>query len=189
MNVPNFLTFLRIMAVPAFFGFLISGRKDVAFYIFGTAALTDALDGMLAKSLNQRSALGTLMDPVADKLLLGGAFLGLMIQKAVPLWLGILVVGRDFVLMLGFLLLRLCFYKPKIEPTLWGKLTTLSQSLLVISILAPQSFSLLNVLKPYFSLAVLCLTPISGTQYIIKGIKILRGGGGGYVDDSKDNSP
>lgn len=186
MNVPNFLTFLRIIAVPVFLGFLISGRKEVAFYLFGTAALTDALDGMLAKSLNQRSALGTLMDPVADKLLLGGAFLGLMIQNAVPLWLGILVVSRDFVLVLGFLLLRLCCYNPKIEPSLWGKLTTLSQSLLVVSILAPPSFILLGILKPYFSIAVVCLTPISGTQYILKGLKIPRGGG--YVDDSKGNS-
>lgn len=176
MNLPNFLTFLRIITVPVFLGFLISDRKDVAFYLFGTAALTDALDGMLAKSLNQRSTLGTFMDPVADKLLLGGAFLGLMFQKAVPLWLGILVVGRDFVLALGFLLLRLCSYTPKIEPSLWGKLTTLSQSLLVVSILAPSSFGLLETFRPYFTVAVVCLTFISGTQYILKGIKIPRGG-------------
>ena len=187
MNVPNFLTFLRIMAVPVFFGLLTSGRKDVAFYLFGTAALTDALDGVLAKSLNQRSALGTLMDPVADKLLLGGAFLGLMMQKTIPLWLGILVVGRDFILVLGFLLLRLCSYRPKVQPTLWGKLTTLSQSLFVLSILAPSEISLFSLLRSYLTIAVVSLTFISGTQYILKGIKIPRGGA--YVDYSEGNSP
>ncbi len=108
MNIPNFLTISRIFFVPMlvaalvqenvtvhFRGILIT-NEWVALAIFLCAAFTDLLDGYLARRWGQITTIGTLLDPIADKLLISAAFIALVQVRAVPAWIVILIIGREF---------------------------------------------------------------------------------------------
>lgn len=108
MNIPNFLTLLRIFFVPLlvaalvqqseefdFWGFRISS-PILALWIFLAAALTDLLDGYLARRWKQITTVGTLLDPIADKLLISAALISLVQTQQVPAWLAVLLIGREF---------------------------------------------------------------------------------------------
>lgn len=98
MNLPNLLTLLRIFFVPVLVAALVGeGRRELlALAIFLAAALTDLLDGYLARRWGQITTVGTLLDPIADKLLVCAALISLVEVKAVPGWMAILIVGREF---------------------------------------------------------------------------------------------
>jgi CDP-diacylglycerol---glycerol-3-phosphate 3-phosphatidyltransferase len=101
VNLPNALTLLRIFLVPVLVVVLLTrARTEVGIYlgaaIFGLAVLTDYLDGYFARRRNQVTRLGILLDPIADKLLTAAAFLSLVEMDAVPAWMVMIVVGREF---------------------------------------------------------------------------------------------
>lgn len=112
MSIPNYLTLLRILLTPIFFITLVSytpekeGFRLIALAIFVTAAITDALDGILARFLKQRTALGQMLDPLADKILLISAYIGLLFVPTIPfrppLWITITIIFRDVILLFGF---------------------------------------------------------------------------------------
>lgn len=99
VNLPNALTFLRIFLVPVLVVVLLT-RTDGGLFlgagIFGMAVLTDYLDGFLARRRNQVTKLGILLDPIADKLLTAAAFLSLVEMNAVPAWMVMIILGREF---------------------------------------------------------------------------------------------
>lgn len=98
MNLPNLLTLLRIFFVPVLVAALVgeARREMLALAIFLAAAFTDLLDGYLARRWKQITTVGTLLDPIADKLLITAALIALVQVHAVPSWMAILVVGREF---------------------------------------------------------------------------------------------
>ena len=98
MNIPNLLTILRIFFVPLLVAALVqeSANVWVALAIFLVAASTDLLDGYLARRWRQITTIGTLLDPIADKLLVSSALIALVQVRAVPAWMVILIVGREF---------------------------------------------------------------------------------------------
>lgn len=99
MNLPNALTALRIFLVPLLVVVLLTRAEHHVFLgaaIFGLAALTDYFDGYLARRRNQVTRLGILLDPIADKLLTVAAFLSLVELGAVPAWMVMIIVGREF---------------------------------------------------------------------------------------------
>jgi cardiolipin synthase (CMP-forming) len=95
MNIPNSLTILRILLVPVYIGFMTYGAYGFALLTLLMAGLTDAIDGPIARRLNQRTRLGTFLDPLADKLLLTSGFISLSVLHLVPSWLVILERGRQ----------------------------------------------------------------------------------------------
>src|SRR5574340_1397273 len=101
MNVPNSLTILRILLIPVYVGLLNYEQFDYALATLFIAGLTDALDGTIARVANQRTRLGEVLDPLADKLMLTTGFITLSVMHLVPLWATILVASRDLMLMLG----------------------------------------------------------------------------------------
>lgn len=101
MNLPNALTVLRIFLVPVLVVVLLTrtrtdGGLILGVAIFGIAVLTDYLDGYFARRRNQVTRLGTLLDPLADKLLTASAFLSLVEMDAVPAWMVMIILGREF---------------------------------------------------------------------------------------------
>lgn len=99
MNLPNALTLLRIFLVPVLVVLLLTRTEHGLFLgaaVFGLAALTDYLDGYFARKRNQITRLGTLLDPIADKLLTAAAFISLVEMDAVPAWMAVIIVGREF---------------------------------------------------------------------------------------------
>ena len=141
-QTPNILTLLRIAAAPAVFLIVLQGWNDpwlrvLALLVFVAAAITDGFDGKLARSRNLISNLGKLLDPIADKLLIGAALLALAIIGALEWWLVIAIVSREL-LVTGY---RLWVLRKRILAAGdWGKLKTVLQIVAVSFVLAPLEF-------------------------------------------------
>jgi cardiolipin synthase len=178
LSIPSYLTLFRILLTPVFFIALVSytpekeGLRLVALGIFVVASLTDALDGILARFLKQRTALGQMLDPLADKILLISAYIGLLFVPTLPfrppLWVSITIVFRDLILLFGFFTLHFAAAKIEVIPNLWGKLTTVAQMLLLCAILVEWA-----VAVPLAYLTV-SFTIISGIIYITRGLKFIQ---------------
>lgn len=177
LNVPNSLTILRILLIPLFIGFLLHGWYGYALLILALAGLTDGLDGTIARVSNQRTRLGAYLDPLADKLLLTSAFITLAVLNLVPLWLVVLVVGRDFLLMIGALLLRLTDSRMDMSPSILGKGTTVLQLLYVVLVVVLAAWQMdLRIIEPVLY-AMVTLTVLSGIHYLYRGVSYHHTGG------------
>ncbi len=128
LNLPNFITLLRIGAIPIFLIFLTDERYTDALIVFILAGVTDSLDGALARLTNSHTALGAFIDPLADKLLLVSSFLILAFLGHIPRWLAILVISRDVIILVGFAVLYfITGHSIAVRPTLVGKVCTFFQ--------------------------------------------------------------
>ena len=116
MTIPNLLTLARIFLTPVLALFLLRKWMTAAFLVFFIAGLTDAFDGLLARGLNQKSRLGSYIDPLADKLLLVTSFLLLWKIGEIPLWLLIVTAGRDVFILGGFFVLYFFQVRFEIKP-------------------------------------------------------------------------
>jgi cardiolipin synthase (CMP-forming) len=171
MNIPNSLTILRILLIPVYIGFMTYGQFGWALSSLLLAGLTDAIDGPIARRLDQRTKLGTFLDPLADKLLLTSGFLSLSILHLVPSWLVILVVSRDIILLLGTAVAHLTNSPIDITPTFLGKGTTLLQLSYVLAVvfLTWQNLSV-HMLTPLL-VAMVAFTLTSGLHYLYRGYR------------------
>jgi cardiolipin synthase (CMP-forming) len=173
MSIPNFLTLIRIVLIPWFAILLINGSFNQALWVFAGAAVTDGLDGLTARWLSQRTRLGSLLDPIADKLLLSTAFITLAIMKEIPIWLSVIVISRDVVIVLGVGILFFSQIEVEMKPTLYSKMTTVFQLLLILLVLSSGYVHFDNWLRQGLVLATLVLTVFSGFHYLYTGLKIL----------------
>jgi len=174
MNLPNLLTILRILLIPVFINLLIYGLYPSALAVFLFASFTDGLDGFIARAANQRTTLGTYLDPVADKLLLTAAFIGLSVLQFVPVWVSVIVVSRDLILVLGALVLHLAQSQFSIAPSPLGKATTFLQLAYIILILTLVVLNKDSDLKQTLVFGMILLTILSGLHYIYRGIRPLN---------------
>ena len=174
MNLPNLLTILRILLIPVFINLLIYGLYPSALGIFLLASFTDSLDGIIARASNQRTTLGTYLDPMADKLLLTAAFIALSVLQFIPVWVSVIVVSRDIILVLGTLILHLAQTQFTIAPTLLGKATTFLQLVYIILVLSLVVLNKHTDLQQPLVLGMLLITIISGLHYIYRGIRPLN---------------
>ena len=174
MNVPNALTALRILLIPVFIGFLVYERYEYALLVLLLAGITDGLDGTIARASNQRTKLGSYLDPLADKLLLTSGFITLSLLHLIPLWIAIIVVSRDVILLAGALLVSLTEAPVDISPTILGKGTTLFQIFYIFSVVVLTSRQMdLRLLQPLLYVMV-GLTVMSGFQYLYRGFSHLN---------------
>ncbi|MCM8799398.1 MAG: CDP-diacylglycerol--glycerol-3-phosphate 3-phosphatidyltransferase [Candidatus Omnitrophica bacterium] len=179
MNIANKVSTFRILTVPFFVSTLIyySPERDflryISLFIFMLAVISDAVDGYLARKNRIKSPIGLILDPLADKLLLISAFVGLRIVNnfplkiRFPLWVSLIVISRDAIILLGAVLIYLLKGQLNISPSIWGKFTTLFQMVAVLSVLLQLNFSYI-----FWSIAVF-FTLVSGAGYIWKGFKVL----------------
>jgi len=171
-NLPNFLSLARILLIPILIILLINGAFFWALLIFSVAALTDAADGMLARLMQQRTLIGSYLDPIADKLLSGSSFICLAILGLIPGWLAVLVISRDIIILGGLLILFILGRLPKIQPTLASKLTTFFQLLTIVIVLFSQIVPFGSLLIKVLIWTTGAFTILSGSQYVKKGIEI-----------------
>jgi cardiolipin synthase (CMP-forming) len=177
MNIPNFLSLLRIILVPVIVIFLIENEYAKALLIFTLAGLTDALDGTLARLLNKQTELGAFLDPIADKILLTTSFVALAIFRLIPSWLTVIVISRDFIILLGIMILSMMSVKYEIKPLFVSKITTALQIGTVFFSLFLKSFAC--DIMSHNLIIILCwltaiFTIISGLFYIFKGIRFIN---------------
>ena len=163
INIANGLTAARIILVPYFAYLLISGRGKSALAVFAVCGATDALDGLLARRLRQRTLVGTLLDPIADKLLICGALISLVELDLAPAWMVVVVVGREFAV--SGLRAIASAQGIVIQASGWGKAKMFSQVVAVsLLILALRHDEALVPAKAALWVVV-AIAIISGTEY------------------------
>ncbi len=174
MNLPNSLTLIRVLLIPFFVIFIINKSFDLALITFAIAGITDGIDGLIARWAHQRTELGAYLDPIADKLLLIASFLTLAIIEMIPSWLAVIVITRDVIILLGFLVMILTNYHPQINPSLLSKLTTVLQICTVLTVLMKDAYPLFKPISAGVIYGTAFFTILSGIQYIYIGTRILN---------------
>ena len=181
-TIPNLLTLFRIILVPFFLVVSMRGMWTVAFALFVTAAATDWFDGMIARRFNQRSRLGAILDPAADKTMLVCGYLFYTITDklpvvALPSWLTFVVFIRDFLIILFAYLLYTRMHVKRFPPSWAGKTSTVLQAVTLAATIAANAFlpSLLPFVQVLFRLALI-VTLYSSWDYIRRGRQLLEHG-------------
>jgi cardiolipin synthase len=173
MGLANWLTVLRILLIPVFVSLLVYRKPGPALVVFVAAALTDLLDGYVARRRGLQSRLGAFLDPMADKLLLVSSFVTLTWLKALPFWIAAVVISRDVILMVGALVIHLAGGRIYPRPTRAGKAATFFQILTVLAGLAGRFVAVGVALTAVVWLAA-AFTVVSGLQYIVQGMRFLN---------------
>jgi len=146
-TVPNQITLLRLGFLPFFLILISYERYKWALLVLVVAGLSDGIDGLLARSLNQRSSLGAYLDPIADKLLLSSSFIILAFKRQIAWWLTIIVFSRDIlILVVAVVILLISGYRP-FPPSIYGKITTAVQIILVFTVVFSAAYPDLHLAK------------------------------------------
>jgi len=176
-TVPNQITFLRLGFLPVFLMLIAYDRYRWALLVLIVSGLSDGVDGLLARSLNQRSALGAYLDPIADKLLLSSSFVLLAFKKQLAWWLTILVFSRDvLILIVAVVILLTSGYRP-FPPSIYGKLTTAAEIILVFLVILGAAYPAYHLagLNHVLIYAVTVLSIGSGFHYSFTTARHLSG--------------
>jgi cardiolipin synthase len=169
LNAANLLTFLRFVLVPFVILAILDGRHTLAPALFAVAALTDVLDGAVARHFRLATPAGAWLDPVADKCLISGVFLALAAAGTVPWWLVGIVFGRDFYILAGVAIVMLLTPVRKFPPSIWGKASTFVQVLTVVAWMAGNVGPARVMLWPCAAFTIW-----SGIHYTWRTLQVLR---------------
>jgi cardiolipin synthase len=172
-TLPNFITLLRLATLPFFLLSIAEGRFGIALALFVSAGVSDGIDGFLARRFDMRSALGAYLDPIADKLLLMSSYVFLAIPSypgryKMPVWLVVLVLSRDFLLMLVGLLMILTSGRKRFPPTWAGKVTTVTLIVNVLFVLCANLWSWPEPVVVVGYGAAATMTVLSGFDYVYR---------------------
>jgi cardiolipin synthase len=139
-TVPNQITLLRLGFLPIFLILISYEHYKWASLVLVLAGLSDGIDGLLARQLNQRSSLGAYLDPIADKLLLSSSFIILAFKQKIAWWLTIIVLSRDvLILIVAVVIILISGYRP-FPPSIFGKLTTMFEIVLVFAVVLTAAY-------------------------------------------------
>lgn len=166
-TIPNLFTFARLLLVPCVAWTLLAARFELAFWLFVLSALTDLLDGTLARLLNQRSEFGAWLDPIADKLMLLSTLLLLSWEELLPIWFAVLVLLRDAVVLSGAAAYRRLTGGLQVAPTWLGKSAIFLEFVLVSAVLGEAALQIgLSDQLPVMLWATAVMAVASGVQYV-----------------------
>jgi CDP-diacylglycerol--glycerol-3-phosphate 3-phosphatidyltransferase len=181
MTTANKITILRMLLIPFFVVEVLYYVKNgsevhrlVAMLSFAVAAILDGVDGFIARHYNQRSELGAILDPLADKLLLVSGIVVLSFDhqpylEIIPLWLTGTIIGRDILLLIGLVVIQFTAGKVAVRPRMLGKIATVLQMIVVIWILLKWDKQLLRL----FIIGAAVSTGVSGLLYVWDGVRQL----------------
>ena len=178
-TVPNQITILRLGFLPFFLILVFYEEYHWALAVLVFVALTDAIDGFLARRLHQKSALGAYLDPIADKLLLSSSYFELALHGKITWWLTILVLGRDVLLLVASAVILITVGYMSLPPSLYGKATTFFEITMIflVLVLALQDNHALYMVKEICGYCVAVFVCISGVHYSIVVSRRLHTGG------------
>ena len=164
--LPNGLSAARLLVSPYLCFLLWREQYRLALLVLLLAALTDGLDGYFARRLKVQSRVGEVLDPIADKVLMGGAFLTLAFSSAIEPWLASIVIGRDvLILLVAAVALALGNASRRFPPSVWGKLSTAIQIAFVVALMGALAGLLPRVLAEILKWATAAMTIWSGLHY------------------------
>lgn len=174
LTLANRLTILRILMTPVIAILLLYQFMAAALTVFLLAGITDGLDGFVARRRGQRSALGMVLDPIADKLLLTSSVVVLTILEELPRWFTIIVVSRDMILIGGALILYMFVGKVSMPPSRLGKTTTGFQIATVLMGMLDNFFPMLRAGILPMAMLTAALTIGSGLDYVYRRARLLN---------------
>lgn len=185
ITLPNILTVIRMVLIPVFVSMLFYERFGWALGVFVVAGVTDGLDGLLARRFNQKSQLGTILDPIADKLLLVTAFIVLSLPSIipqpmprhfpVPFWVTAAVISRDVFIVVGSAAINIVTGFRSFRPSWLGKINTVVQIVAVVAILTAAHFpSISGYLLPSVYTTVFTSALVSGLHYVFFAARLLN---------------
>lgn len=170
LNLPNLLTLVRLCLIPVFLGFVGRHKYTEALYVFALAALTDSLDGTVARWFHAKTELGAFLDPLADKLMLLSAFIALTFEHRMPIWVLGVVIIRDIVIVVGYFMISFVTgERIPVRPSYIGKASTFFQLSCIIG-------ALIELDRPYpqewdtLLYTMVAFTAFSGTHYVYRGL-------------------
>ncbi|NQV85278.1 MAG: CDP-alcohol phosphatidyltransferase family protein [Rhodospirillales bacterium] len=168
MNVPNTITIARLVAVPFVVWLILDGNLVTAFWVFLAAAISDALDGIIAKHFHSETIFGAFIDPLADKVLLVGTYITLGHEGFLQTWLVILVVFRDIVIVGGALVFQTVTQSLTMQPLMISKANTVAQLCLAIGVLFIEGYGIQDgPVVAIMGYIVAVMTVWSGATYVI----------------------
>ena len=167
-SFPNLLTLLRLSFIPFVVSSILDGRYEVALTLFVLAGISDALDGVLARSLGQRTKLGEYLDPIADKLLISTLFLVLSATHRIPWRITVIVFGRDIIILVVCTLVYATTPLRDFSPSIFGKANTVVQivALGATILVEVKSWFWVEIVKRVGLWTVFALTIISALHYV-----------------------
>jgi cardiolipin synthase len=162
------------LLTPLFVIFLLKDQFHFALIVFTVAAVSDGLDGLLARYFNQHSVLGAYLDPIADKLLLASAFVSLAVLKVIPSSLAVIVLSRDILIITGIAVFALSEIHIEMNPSLVSKWTTVAQLLTIFLTLLNPNIPGIQITKRLLFWITAGLTIVSGLHYVYFGLNVLQ---------------
>jgi cardiolipin synthase len=179
LTIANQLTILRIICVPVFITLLIYDRIGAALIVFVAAAITDGLDGLIARRFGQKTSVGAILDPIADKLLVSCSIILLAVPQMgftnpIPIWLAALIIFRDAFILLGSLAFFLIHGFRIFRPSFYGKMSTLLQLVTVCVVLIYEWMTVRQEALYFLFILTGLVTAVSGIQYIARGWDLIE---------------
>jgi len=181
LTIPNVLTFMRMGLIPVFVSLVYYGYSKWALAVFLIAGISDGIDGFLARRFNQESELGTIIDPIADKLLMTVAFVILTLPNVlpptrhlpIPFWVTASVIGRDVLILTVAAGINIITGFRGFKPSFWGKLSTLIQ-VIGISLVLFAAVSRYSIFLPTTYFIIVLLVVISGVHYVFQVASLMK---------------
>ena len=175
-NLANLFTLFRLILVPYVIGAILDGRHTRALELFFVAAVTDVIDGALARTFRQATQVGAYLDPIADKCLLSGIFLALGATGSVPWWFVAVVLGRDIYILLAVVAVMALTRMRKFPPSLWGKISTFVQISAAVTYMVENIWpaAALHAISSAMLWVCAGFTIWSGIHYTLRGAQTLR---------------
>lgn len=179
LTYANQLTILRMIFIPCIVLLLIYNHPKLAILVFVLAGITDGLDGLIARKLQQRTVLGSFLDPMADKLLLTAAFITLTVPSVpvvyhIPIWLTVTSISRDLLIALAALIIHLQTGHTHFSPSFLGKCTTALQLVTVALVMAANLSTVIAPILDPLVVAALLITVASGMHYFYRSVLLIE---------------
>jgi cardiolipin synthase len=171
MTIPNLITAIRILLAPLLVIYLINDEFLPALIVFIIAGISDGADGLVARLFNQKSKIGAYLDPLADKILLVAAFVVLSFRGFVPPWLTVIAISRDFLIILGCLVLFINRADFVVRPSILSKATTCFQLITVFVVLSKDYLNFSSLFSEVIFWLTGILTVSSGLHYMLYWFK------------------
>jgi cardiolipin synthase (CMP-forming) len=165
------ITLLRLLLIPFVAMSILYHRYGLALIIFGISGVSDLIDGLIARKFGQKTKLGALLDPMADKLLLSTSFILLTLPASqlsvpIPLWLTVMVFGRDIIIIVSAVAIALITGFTNFDPTIYGKGSTLLQIVTVLAVLLVNHLGADGFYVQWLFYLTFALTLFSGVHYL-----------------------
>lgn len=179
ITIPTLFTLSRILLVPVIIGSMVMGCWGAAFFFFVFACLTDVIDGLLARFLNEKTFLGACLDPIADKLLLISCFFTLAFVStplfSIPRWFVLFVVSKEVIQIAGASVIYYVRGHLNVQPTLLGKMTTFIQMIFIMWLFACYFFCWMPIKTYYTMLGIMIFfITVSFVQYVRIGLCMIN---------------